>query len=157
MTVDFSPSVANSRSRAFRNKANLCTKVPTNLYDCALGGIGTHETDLYQARGQPDAPPGRPDTLQHAQDHIRWPLTVGLQCIRTVLPPQVCYISCILRVRTFVYYSMVCDTMVCWYTYTSSSHLLILSSHFFFLLPVPRPTSDPGSTSRVLSPLSTAA
>ena len=24
------------------------------------GGIRTHETDLYQARGQPDTPPGRP-------------------------------------------------------------------------------------------------
>ena len=31
-----------------------------NLYEYALGGIRTHETGLYQARGSPDTPPGRP-------------------------------------------------------------------------------------------------
>ena len=31
-------------------------KVPTNLYKYALDGARTHETDLYQARGQPDTP-----------------------------------------------------------------------------------------------------
>ena len=47
LLVDFSSSVANSRSRAFRN-VNSCTKkIPTNLYEYALGGIRTHETDLY--------------------------------------------------------------------------------------------------------------
>ena len=41
----FSSSVANSRARTLQEK------VPTNLYEYALGGIRTHETDLYQARG----------------------------------------------------------------------------------------------------------
>ena len=36
---------------------------PTNLYEYALGGARTHETGLYQARRQPDTPPGRPDIL----------------------------------------------------------------------------------------------
>ena len=35
-------------------------KKSTNLYKYALGGIRTHETDLYQARGKPNTPPGRP-------------------------------------------------------------------------------------------------
>ena len=42
---------ANSRSRAFRKSIYAQEKVPTNLYEYALGGIRTHETDLYQARG----------------------------------------------------------------------------------------------------------
>ena len=46
----FSSSVANSRPRAFRR--SICAQeAPTNLYEYALGGIQTHETDLYQARG----------------------------------------------------------------------------------------------------------
>ena len=32
-------------------------KVPMNLYEYALGAARTRETDLYQARGYPDAPP----------------------------------------------------------------------------------------------------
>ena len=44
-------SVANSRSRAFRKSICAQEKVPTNLYEYALGGARTHETDLYQARG----------------------------------------------------------------------------------------------------------
>ena len=53
MLVDSPPSVANSRSRAFRKSTCAQEKVPTNLYEYkyALGGIRTHETDLYQARG----------------------------------------------------------------------------------------------------------
>ena len=47
----FSSSVANSRSRAFRKSMCAQEEVPTNLYENALGGIRTHETDLYQARG----------------------------------------------------------------------------------------------------------
>ena len=47
LLVDFSSSVANSRSRAFRKSICAQEKVPTN----ALGGARTHETDLYQARG----------------------------------------------------------------------------------------------------------
>ena len=46
-----SSSVANSRSRAFRKSNGAQEKVPTNVYEYALGGIRTHETDLYQARG----------------------------------------------------------------------------------------------------------
>ena len=52
LLVDFSSSsVANSRSRAFRKSNCAQEKVPTNLYEYALGGARTHETDLYQARG----------------------------------------------------------------------------------------------------------
>ena len=51
LLVDFSSSVANSRSRAFRKSICPQEKVPTNLYEYALGGARTHETDQYQARG----------------------------------------------------------------------------------------------------------
>ena len=52
LLVDFSSSVANSRSaRAFRKSICAQEKVPTNLHEYALGRIRTHETDLYQARG----------------------------------------------------------------------------------------------------------
>ena len=44
--VDFSSSVADSRSRAFRKSVCAQEKVPTNLYEYALGGARTHETDL---------------------------------------------------------------------------------------------------------------
>ena len=47
---DFSSSIANSRSRAFRKSICAQEKVPTNLYTYALRGARTHETDLYQAR-----------------------------------------------------------------------------------------------------------
>ena len=50
LLVDFSSSVAISRSRAFRKSICAREKVPTNLYNYALEGIRTHETDLYQAR-----------------------------------------------------------------------------------------------------------
>ena len=46
----FSSSVANSSPRAFRMPICAQEKVPTPLYEYALGGIRTHETDLYQAR-----------------------------------------------------------------------------------------------------------
>ena len=39
------------RSRAFRESICAQEKVPTNVYEYALGGIRTNETDLYQARG----------------------------------------------------------------------------------------------------------
>ena len=52
LLVDFSSSVANSRSpRAFRKSICAQEKVPTKLYEYALAGARTHETDLYQARG----------------------------------------------------------------------------------------------------------
>ena len=51
LLVDFSSSVANSLSRAFRKSICAQEKVPTNLYEYALGGAQTHETDLYQGRG----------------------------------------------------------------------------------------------------------
>ena len=35
-------------------------KILTNFYEYVLGEARTHATDLYQARGQPDPPPGRP-------------------------------------------------------------------------------------------------
>ena len=50
LLVDFSWSVANSHSR-FRKSICAQGKVPTNLYEYALGGAQTHETDLYQAGG----------------------------------------------------------------------------------------------------------
>ena len=50
LLVDFPSSVANPRSCAFRNGIRAQEKVPTSLYECALGGARTHETDLYQAR-----------------------------------------------------------------------------------------------------------
>ena len=51
LLVDFSSSVANSRSRAFRKSICPQEKLTTNIYECALGGARTHETDLYQAQG----------------------------------------------------------------------------------------------------------
>ena len=39
LLVDFSSSVANSRSRAFRKSVCAQEKVPVNLYEYALGGI----------------------------------------------------------------------------------------------------------------------
>ena len=39
LLVDFSSSVANSRSRAFRKSICAQEKVPTNLHEYALGGI----------------------------------------------------------------------------------------------------------------------
>ena len=47
----FQSNDANSRSRAFRKSICAQEKVPTNLYEYALRGARTHETDLYQARG----------------------------------------------------------------------------------------------------------
>ena len=52
LLVDFSSSVANSRSRAFRSQFVHKKKSPriySSIY--ALGGIRTHETDLNQGRG----------------------------------------------------------------------------------------------------------
>ena len=45
LLVDFSSSVAKSRSRVFRKSICAREKVPTNLYEYlyALGGIRTHE------------------------------------------------------------------------------------------------------------------
>ena len=51
LLVDFSSTFATSRSRAFRKSICAQEKVPTNLYEYALGGARSHETDLYQARG----------------------------------------------------------------------------------------------------------
>ena len=63
LLVDFSSGVvANSRSRAFRKSVCAQEKVPTNLYEYALGGIRTHEPEPYQARGLPDILPGRSHT-----------------------------------------------------------------------------------------------
>ena len=44
--IEFSTGLANSRSRAFRKSICAQEKVPTNLYEYALGGIRTHETDF---------------------------------------------------------------------------------------------------------------
>ena len=41
-----SSNVANSRFRAFRESICAQEKVPTNLYEYALGGTRTHEMDL---------------------------------------------------------------------------------------------------------------
>ena len=46
LLVDFSSSVANSRSCAFRKSICAQEKVPPNLYEYALGGTRTHATDL---------------------------------------------------------------------------------------------------------------
>ena len=51
LLVDVPSSVANSRTRAFRESICAQEKAPTKLYEYALGGTQTHETDLYQARG----------------------------------------------------------------------------------------------------------
>ena len=51
LLVDFSSSVANSRSLVFCKSICAQEKVPTTSYDYALGGIRTHETDLHLARG----------------------------------------------------------------------------------------------------------
>ena len=42
----FSSSVVNSRFRVFRKSICAHKTVPANLYEYALGGIRTHETDL---------------------------------------------------------------------------------------------------------------
>ena len=47
LLVDFSSRVANSRSRISRKSICPQEKGATNLYEYALGGIRTHETDLY--------------------------------------------------------------------------------------------------------------
>ena len=47
LIVDFSSSVANSRFRAFRKSISAQDE---NLYEYALGGVQTHEADLYLAR-----------------------------------------------------------------------------------------------------------
>ena len=39
--------------------------VRTNLYEYAFRGARTRETNLYQARGYPDTPPGRPGYTLH--------------------------------------------------------------------------------------------
>ena len=49
--LDFSSSVAYSRPRAFRKSICAQEKVPTKVYEYALGGARIHETDPYQARG----------------------------------------------------------------------------------------------------------
>ena len=49
LIVDFSLRVAISRSRASR-KSISCAQ-DEKLYEYALGGIRTHEADLYLARG----------------------------------------------------------------------------------------------------------
>ena len=46
--VDFSSSVASSRSRAIRKSIGA---QDDKSYEYALGGIPTHGADLYQARG----------------------------------------------------------------------------------------------------------
>ena len=58
LLVDFPPRVANSPSRAFRKSICAQEKVHANSYEYALGGIRSHATALYQARGWPDTPPG---------------------------------------------------------------------------------------------------
>ena len=67
LLVDFSSSVANSRSRAFRK--SICTqeKVPTNLYEYlyALRGIRIHETDLYYTRLEDNLIRHRDDRLKN--------------------------------------------------------------------------------------------
>ena len=60
LLLDFSSTVANSRFRAFRKSICAQEKIPTSLHEYVLGGARTHETDLCQARGLPDTPPGRP-------------------------------------------------------------------------------------------------
>ena len=49
-------ALALSASQFVRKKKSL--RMCTGLH--AVGGTRTHETDLYQARGYPDTPPGRP-------------------------------------------------------------------------------------------------
>ena len=49
LIVDFKSSVASPRSRAFRK--SITTAEDDILHDDALGGIRSHEADLYQAQG----------------------------------------------------------------------------------------------------------
>ena len=50
LLVDFSSTViANSRSRVFLKSICAQDKVPTNLFEYAVGGTQTPETDQYQA------------------------------------------------------------------------------------------------------------
>ena len=60
LLVDFHRNVADSRSRAFLESIWALEKVPTNLYEYALGGTRTNATDLQQSRGYPATPPGQP-------------------------------------------------------------------------------------------------
>ena len=66
-----SSNVANSRFRAFRESICAQNKVPTNLYEYALGG--THEIDLYSSSRHKD------NLLRHrGEDQIR-PLNFRLE------------------------------------------------------------------------------
>ena len=50
------------------------------------GGVRTHETDLYQARGQPDTPPGRPVSISHLEPVS---LTILFRKLRSHVSDQV--------------------------------------------------------------------
>ena len=50
LLVDYSSSIANSRSRAFRKSTCAQEKVPANFYEYALGGTRTHETAFTSVR-----------------------------------------------------------------------------------------------------------
>ena len=85
LLVDFSSSVANSRSRAFRASQFVNKKKsPDEFIEYALGGGRTHETDLYQARGYPDTPPGRPSVCVTRNNTA---LTVATYLSRYIFSP----------------------------------------------------------------------
>ena len=51
-----SSNVANSRFRAFRESVWAQEKIPTDLYEYALGGTRTHEIDLPYSRHEDNLP-----------------------------------------------------------------------------------------------------
>ena len=72
LIVDFSSSVANSRSRAFRKSISAKDE---KLYQYALGRIRTHEADLYQARGYNLIPTGAVSDIEPVASVVYWGYT----------------------------------------------------------------------------------
>ena len=58
LLVDFSSSGANTRFRDFRKSICGQEEVPTNIYEYALGGARTHETDLLPGSSTTEYAPG---------------------------------------------------------------------------------------------------
>ena len=60
-------ALALSASQSGHKKKSQRSYTSTSKY--ALGGARTYETDLYQARGQPDTPSGRPVSIYFTSRH----------------------------------------------------------------------------------------
>ena len=85
-----SSNVANSRFRAFRESICAQQKVPTNLYEYALGGTRTHEIELYHSRHKDNLLRHRGDLCwikyryryQNMNNHREWTTSTGTETKR---------------------------------------------------------------------------